>query len=77
MPKFFFDIVDGSLTVDDVGTDLPDFSAARDQAVSVLPEIARDELPDGDERVFQVTVRDEGGKPMFKATMSLCCRLLD
>ena len=77
MPKFFFDVLDGGLTTDEVGTDLPDFSAARDQAVAVLPNIARDELPDGDERVFQVTIRDGGGKPMFKATLSLCCRMLE
>ena len=77
VPKFFFDIHDGELTTDDVGTDLPDLSAARDQAVTVLPDIARDELPDGDERVFQVVVRDEDGKPVFKATMSLRCRFLN
>ena len=77
MPKFFFDIHDGELTTNDVGTDLPDFSAARDQPVAVLPDIARDELPDGDERVFQVVTRDENGRAVFKAILSLRCCFVD
>ena len=78
MPRYFFDIDDGErVSVDDHGCDLPDRQSARDQAISVLPDIARDELPDGDTRVFACCVRDETGRRIFEARLSLEAGWLD
>ena len=75
MPRYFFDIDDGDRrTLDDEGFDLPGLQEARDEAIRVLPDIARDVLPDGDHRNFVVTVRAEGGLPVFRATLSLVAK---
>ena len=72
MPHFFFDINDGvNATRDDVGLDFLDAEKARDKAVSALPDVARDEMPNGAGRDFSVTMRDESGTPIFKASLSL------
>lgn len=72
MPHYFFDVTNGgAATPDDVGVDLADDDEARDEAVSLLPDIARDELPDGDEHEFVVSVRDERGEVVYEASLSL------
>jgi hypothetical protein len=58
MPRFFFDIHDGKdFTPDRQGLDLDDLEAAKDEAKKALPDIVRDEMPDGDRRDFTVDVR--------------------
>ena len=72
MPRFFFDINDGDReTPDREGTVLADAKAARDAAIAILPDLAREELPDGDRRVFVCKLRDEAGTVLFIATLSL------
>lgn len=72
MPRFYFDTDDGvEKQVDDVGIDLPTLETARRHAVSILPDIAREELPDGDRRVFVSKLRNEDGHTIFIATLSL------
>ncbi len=72
MPLFYFDISDtGRLIRDDEGTELVDPEAARAEAIGVLPDIARDELPDGDRREFMSEVRDVSGRIIFRAKLSL------
>ncbi|MER2265281.1 DUF6894 family protein [Methylobacterium oxalidis] len=72
MPLFFFDIDDGEQRRrDDTGTECKDLTAARDAAIGILPDIAREVLPNGDHRVFISTVRDEAGRTVFQARLSL------
>ena len=72
MPRYFFDIDDGERQDrDDVGQDLPDLKAARDAAIEVLPDIARDVLPDGDRRDITSSVRTDHGGVVFRAKLSL------
>lgn len=72
MPRFFFDLNDGEREIrDGQGVALPDLQAARDAAISILPDLAREELPDGDRRVFVCKLRDENGTVLFIATLSL------
>ncbi len=78
MPRFYFDIEDGpSRARDDDGTMLPDAEEARKAAIGLLPNIARDELPDGDRRNFVATVRLEDGRVIFRATLSLVAEWLE
>ncbi len=71
MNRYFFDIRDGdSVSVDDIGIDCASLEDVRFQAIDALPEIAREELPDGDYRVFEVQVRDATGKPIFTGRLT-------
>jgi hypothetical protein len=47
---------------DTEGLDFVDREAMRRAAIAELPDIARNALPDGDEREFVVGVRAEGGE---------------
>lgn len=71
MPRYYFDIYDGGVARDDDGTTLEDLPAVRQHVLRLLPDIARDEVPDdGDRRTFSVVVTDEDGKPIYAATLS-------
>lgn len=76
MPRYFFDIVDGDLTVDDAGTEFPNAHAARDAAIRVLPDIARDKIGAGQSRDVQVLMRDEEGRAIFTASLTLSAKWL-
>jgi hypothetical protein len=72
VPRFFFDTYDGDLIIpDDEGQELEGLEAAKAVAQEELPHIARDELPDGDQRTFIVSVRDEAGEVVMRATLLL------
>ena len=71
MPRFFFDIHDGTHTRDDEGVVLPDMSAVRAKAMTILPKIAADEIEgDSDRHHFTVLVSDEDGKAIYSATLT-------
>ena len=72
MPRYYFDTNDGDeQQKDDTGLDWADRQAARLAAMDALPDIARDVLPDGDRREMAVRVRDETGRVILTATLSL------
>ena len=72
MPRFFFDTYDGETFIpDDRGVVLEDLEQAKDEAVLGLPDMARDTLPDGDRRDYVVEVRDEAGRKVWRASLSL------
>ena len=49
MPRFFFDIHDGeAFTPNREGLELEDLEAAKAEAKKTLPEIVKDEMPDGE-----------------------------
>ena len=71
MARYFIDTSDGDLSVpDDEGQDFDDDSAARNAAVSALPDIARDVMPDGDDRTFSAAVRNADGKIIYNAVLT-------
>ncbi|MBM0207543.1 hypothetical protein JNW90_34625 [Micromonospora sp. STR1s_5] len=72
MARYFFDIDDGDLfTQDEAGVELPSAEQARAQAVSVLPEIAREVLRAESEGCeFVVRVRDASGTEVYRARLS-------
>lgn len=72
MPRFFFDTYDGGLFIpDEQGQELKNIGAAKLRVQEVLPDMAKDGLPDGDQRVFIVSVRDEAGQVVVRAALSL------
>ena len=72
MPCYFFDLDDGKRrTRDEDGLELSGPWEARDMALAVLPDIAKDVIPDGDRRDIVSSVRDESGEVMYTARLSL------
>ena len=70
MPRYFFDTFNGrDLMRDDMGLELDDLERVRIEAIDALPDLARNELPDGDEHIFAVQVRDEQGRVVYSATL--------
>lgn len=72
MPRYFFHIFEnGETRRDDSGVEIDDDSRLRHEAMRVLPEIARDAVPqDGDRQAFTVLVADEAGLPVYTATLT-------
>ena len=71
MPRFYIDTSDQEHFVrDEDGYEFPDVEAAKNAAVDALPDMARDELPDGEGRTFIAVVRDEQGRTLVQATMT-------
>src|SRR5918993_5278427 len=65
MPRFYFDVADGTETaIDEDGLDLPDLKAARANALAALKKIADAEFP-YDGRDFQVWIRDEARRQVL------------
>ena len=78
MTRFYFDLEDGNgLVRDEEGTDLPGYDDARYEAVAMLPQIAKDRMPDGEELRFVVTVRQAGQASVYRATLSFHGERLD
>jgi hypothetical protein len=72
MPRYFFDIHDGDqFTPDYDGIELESIEAAKVEAKRTLPDIVKDEMPDGDRRDFVVLVKDEVGHEIVRVTLSL------
>ncbi|QEE37592.1 hypothetical protein [Methylobacterium sp. WL1] len=72
MAHYTIDTDDDDLLVEgDYGEGLTCPSTARRMALSALPDMARDRLPDGDRRTFRAIVRDENGMEIYSATLSL------
>jgi hypothetical protein len=72
MPLFYFDLVDDEESLpDNCGIELADVVEARIQAQALLPDIAREKLPDGDRRDLSVTVRSSEGLCCYKAVLTI------
>jgi hypothetical protein len=78
VPTYFFDVSDGEHHFrDDEGSALPSRDAARKQALRVFPDMVRNKFPDGNRRDLIVNVRNETGKAIFTATLTLTARWLE
>lgn len=72
MPRYFIDIHDGANHVKDtVGFDLPDQDAAREKLVRIMSKIAQGFTLMGERQDFLAIVRDEAGKMIYRAHLSL------
>ncbi len=72
MPRYYFDIRDGEyVQKDNEGTVLSGLAQAKAQAVKTLPDMARDEMADRDQREFVIEVKDESGRPLLTARLLL------
>jgi hypothetical protein len=72
MPLFFFDVTDDCAPnhSDPLGTEM-EKADIPDEAVDLIAGITADRLPDGLERTFAVSVRDNEGAIVFGAKITL------
>ncbi|WP_426954243.1 DUF6894 family protein [Muricoccus radiodurans] len=78
MTRFFFDTNDGEQFVhDEEGLDCADVMEARAMALKALSDIAKDVLPEGMSREIVTDIRDETGRRILTATLSLVVQWVD
>ncbi|KQO94633.1 hypothetical protein [Methylobacterium sp. Leaf91] len=73
MARYFFDVHDGGLhQFDEQGSEFATLDEVRQQAMRLLPDVARDHAkPEGERLAFTVVVSDEDHRPVYSATLSL------
>ena len=72
MPRFYFDVHEGSTCLrDEAGLVFPNEAAAEKEAAKAAGEMARDLLADGDHQEVCIEVRDEGRSPLAAVTVSI------
>lgn len=71
MARYFFDIVNGGVSVDDEGIEFQDAKAASQEALQTLPELAMDGLADKDGEQVSVMMRDASGRAIYRATLTI------
>jgi hypothetical protein len=78
LPRYYFDIHDGELLVDDEGTECADLEAAREKVVVSFQDVGGWITPaDGDNQRVSVTVRDEAGRKVYTGTLTFTGSRLD
>lgn len=72
MHHYFFDIQDGDKILNDTeGLELDGIEAVQREAMRALPDMARDTLPSEGHRTIVVCVRDESGRTVLMAALSM------
>lgn len=72
MPRFYFDVREGSRFVtDDDGLEFPDLNAAEQEAAEAAAELGRDRLPQSDAREVTIEVRNEHSQRVLTVKSSL------
>ena len=71
MPLYYFDVHDcDGLHHDEVGDQFDTLEDAIAQAQSLLPDIAREELPDGELRIIACDVRDDARRIIYRGKLT-------
>ena len=72
MARFYFDTDDGTVAdADDEGVDFPDRESAKNAAHAILAVMIGEKLPIKDSIGLRVVVRDEDGRPFYRAGLNL------
>jgi hypothetical protein len=71
MARYFFDVSDGELARDDDGVEFADAHCASREALQSLPDMAKDLLPTTGSETITVTMRDEHGTLLYRATLTI------
>ena len=76
LARYFFDTYDGERLVPDPdGIELQGPEQVKAEAQRALPDLARDALPDGNQKTFMVSVRDEAGQVVLRAALTMIIEL--
>lgn len=78
MPRFYFDVREGSSFFDDEdGCEFPSLDEAEQEAIKAVVSLGRDRLPRGDTRDVTVEVRDENQKRVLTVGVTLTIDRVD
>jgi hypothetical protein len=71
MPRFFFDVHDGTFMPDEIGVELENADAARKAVWNTLPAMAAQRQADGNMACqLRMDVRDERDRHLFHAALA-------
>ena len=71
MSLYFFDVYNnGGLSRDEFGVELDSLQEAREQAIALLPDMARDSLPREDYHEYKALVRCHRGRIRYTARLT-------
>lgn len=71
MPLYYFDVRDAKgFHRDEFGDEFASFDEAREHAQTLLPDIARDDLPDGELHSVSCDVRNETGRTVYRGRLT-------
>ena len=71
MPLYYFDVTDGGgFHRDEFGDDFDSFDEAREHAQGLLPDIVRQELPDGELHTVSCDVRDDADHTVYRGKLT-------
>jgi hypothetical protein len=72
MPLYFSDLDNGKTKyVDTIGTELPDLKMVAHEAIRFLASVFTDALPETNDSLFVVSVRNDEGLTIFTTTLML------
>lgn len=72
MSHYYIDTDDGALFIrDDGDREFASVEAARDLAQRALREMAEQQTPDGERRIFKASIRDGIGTVLYVATLTI------
>lgn len=72
MKRYYFDLYNSDgLVADETGQFFESRDRARAEALRILHDVARDEMPDRDLVKITVKMRDEAGTEAFEASLTL------
>lgn len=72
MPRYFFDIDDGTAPMRDMeGSELYDVAAAQREAVETLTQMARDAFSGTDGAAFSIVIRDDADAVLRRVRLEL------
>jgi DNA-directed RNA polymerase subunit H (RpoH/RPB5) len=76
MTRYFFDVYDDLVVIDEVGREHESLASAQEEAVVAVSGIAKDLLPRaGTQKDIAVKVRDETGDVVLTAEIKFAVRL--
>ena len=72
MPRFYFDIREGTRFIpDQTGLEFDSLDATEREAASAAAEIGHDQLPKGDTRAVTIELRNEHGQRVLTVKVSM------
>ncbi|ESY40101.1 MULTISPECIES: hypothetical protein [unclassified Mesorhizobium] len=71
MERFYFDLYNAETQIDEEGQLFPSRERAGAEALRILHDVARDEIPEGDHRRITVKMLNENREQIFEASLTM------
>lgn len=71
MARYFFDVTNGGVVSDDEGIEFDNAQSASQEALRSLPDMATDHLLMQVDKKVSVSMRDDHGIPVYRATLTI------